>query len=241
MKPWKHLGLALVLGACGSSDGGRAEAAPEPRASSGAELRVAGSYPQTSAGGTPNRRAPETVARRPALTGDLAVQLRGPGRVGPIHEGNLDAVGLTIEVENESDEAISIEPATALVEVFQDGHLVEGCAQRVELKLPHTLAPGVVHRADLPAPCALPEEGDYEIVSTLVVGDEDPEVVSPAEARRADAIDLRVDDALPVAGSRAMPIAPVHAPPTTGSEVPSSADRLREETGPSGTARPAVP
>ena len=168
------------------------------------------------------------------------MQLRGPGRVGPIHEGGLDSVGLTIEVENESDEAISIEPATALVEVFQGGHLVEGCAQRVELKLPHTLAPGVVHRADLPAPCALPD-GDYEIVSTLVVGDEDPEVVSPAEARRADAIDLRVDDALPVAGSRAMPVAPVHAPPATASEVPSSADRLREETGPSGTARPSVP
>lgn len=242
MNAWKHLGLALVLSACGASDEGSVESpSARSRASAGAELRPAGTFPQTARGGAPNRRAPDVVASRDAITRDLAVQLHGPDRVGPVPEEGRDAIGLSMEVENESADAVSIQPAVALVEVYRDGHLVEGCAQRVPLKLPHSLAPGVVHRAELPAPCALPDEGDYEIVSTLVVGDEDPEVVSPAEARRADAIELRVVSALPVPGSDAMPVAPVHAPPTSGTEVPATADRLREETGPSGTSQPAVP
>lgn len=245
MNAWRQLlGLALLLGACGGSSGAERGETSTQRASAGAELRSGAvmPQPQTSPGG-PNvrERAPEPVAMRRAATPDLAVELHGPGSIGPVHEGELDAVGLTVDVQNRSRQPIAIDPATALVEVFRHGHLVTGCAARVPLKLPATLAPGVVHRVELPAPCPLPDEGDYEVVSTVVVGDEDPEVVSPAEAHRADQVDLHIDAELPPAGAQAMPVAPVHAPPASETEVPVSADRLPEETGPGGHSRPSVP
>lgn len=242
MNACRHLGLALLLGACGAPSGGEHGEAAKPRTSAGAELRRVDVMPQTSPV-APNVRpvAPQPVAERRAVTRDLEVQLHGPASIGPVHEGNLDAVGLVVDVQNRSDQPVSIEPATALVEVFRHGHLVAGCAARVPLKLPPTLAPRVVHQVELPVPCALPDEGDFEVVATVVVGDEDPEVVSPAEARRADSIELHIDADLPAAGASGVPVADVHAPPASGTEVPSSADRLPQETGPSGPSRPSVP
>lgn len=237
LRAFLRSGLLLVGLAAGCAAERAPRVASAAQSAAGSELRPTDAIPAL-AERPPNVRAPDPIAARDARAPDLAVQLIAPERVGAIHEEHRDALGLALEVENDSTEPVAISPASALVEVYRDGELLEGCAAATPLKLPHALAPRVVHRAELQMPCPLIDDGEYAIVSTLIVGDEDPGV---SATRRADQAELIVDAALPPVGSTSMPIADVHAPPVSGSEVPGSADRLPEESGPSGPSRPAVP
>jgi hypothetical protein len=169
--------------------------------------------------------APPRVAVRAPVQEDLALAISGPSSIAPAATGTP----LALVVRNESQDAIAIEEAHVYAAVHRGARPLRRCngTRAQPIDLPAVLAPGASVVAHVPLECAIPREGEYTVVTTLVVGRGEGEgTAAPTDIRASASMPLSVDPALaiepapPGATAEIYPPDPADVPITRPENVP---------------------
>lgn len=199
---------ALLVAACGGGRAVEQGSDPKPMSeplASGDEVRPTAS----------SRDAPPA---RPAQPDDLELRASAESPVGAVLETQLDAYAVELAVRNRADEPIALDSPHVSVEVWQGARAVAECTSGpTAIELPPVLGPGASVATHVRLPCALPEPGDYDVITVLVVGaGDDVQAVSPVDTRRSASTRLTIDDDFGPYGSAVVPPATIYPPGGSG-------------------------
>ncbi len=117
-----------------------------------------------------NGNVPRPVSSRVGLYAEMTGAPTAPPM--PADAWAKGGYRVVVALMNGSDHSVAVGPAHVSMLVFKQGSALPCTGQRQHLAEPDSLKPGAVHVERVPVTCAPTEEGRYEIVGRLAVGNE---------------------------------------------------------------------